>query len=419
MMEEMVLISTKATSTQPPANNEEFQQQLIIKSDGSILFKAYYVDFQSTENRSLARIIHKKIGSKQCLQLFHIVKQLLSAYSKEQVVSNNQSTWRLIIKSEELNETYTGLLDGSLSFHGKSFTQLMQQIIDIDQLWAFGPVINKKDEPLRVTQQANVFYLPNHERLNQKIKGLKDCVLSLSLKRDHQLYVENKILEIRYTLELGPAEYRAIQAAMQLERIVKKYALIQEQVVNGEPISLTKIDEQLNHSYAYQDDFLTHKLQRLNQAIVFQREYGLENFIKQVATLDELYCKISLHIHPDLFPNLANEVQDLYRNALIAYHQGDLFTLNMIATVVSNQNVEQPNTYSFAELLIEQDRLYALKDLIKSELVQLNEEYPSVLKQYVDTQEQLSTQRNFFNEQADESIKAIRDYQAKIDILLK
>lgn len=418
-MEEMVLISTKAIDTQATAKNEEFQQHLTIQSDGSVLFKAYYVDLASVDNQSLARMIHKKIDLRQCKQFFYIIRQLLSDYRGNQSYSSKQSTWQLVFNHEGQSEVYTGLLDGKLNYRGQSLTYILQKMLGIEQMLAFGPVKGQKDDLIRVTEKANVTYLPNHEHLNQTIKGLKDCVLSLSLKRDHQLYVENKILEIRYTLELGPAEYRAIQAAMQLERIVKKYTLIQEQIVNGEPISLPKIDEQLSQSYAYQEDYLSHKLKRLNQAIVFQREYGLENFVEQVSTLDELYCKISIHIHPDLFPNLASEVQELYQNALIAYHQGDVFTLNMIATIVSNQNVEQQNTHSFADLFAEQKRLHALKDLIKEELVQLDDEYPSALKQYVDTQEQVTTQRDFLNEQADESLKAIQDYQAKIDILLK
>lgn len=116
---------------------------------------------------------------------------------------------------------------------------------------------------------------------------------------------------------------------------------------------------------------------------------------------------------------MTSEVQDLYQSTLIAYHQGDVFTLKMIATIVSNQNNELHNSASFVTLFAEQKRLIALKDLINAELVQLDDEYPSILKKYIDNQEKVTNQRNFLNDQADESIKAIQDYQEKIDTLLK
>lgn len=419
-MEEMVLISTKANGEQVFSSDDEVIQKLTINVDGMVLFQSYYqFDYDTNNSSQLARIIHKKISSKQCERLFYVVKQIFSNYISDSINPHNQSAWKIYLKEGQTSHIYTGLLDGAMNYQGKPLTLILQHILGIEHLMAFGPIKSLKGNRLVETSDTNIIYLPNHDSLNQEIKVLKECVLSLTLKRDHQLYVENKIVEIRYTLELGPAEYRAVQAAMQLERIIKKYTLIQEQKVNGERISLPKIDEQIDQSYAYQNQFLAHKLQLLNQAIIFQREYGIENFVDQVALLDELYGKISNRIHPDLFPNMTSEVQDLYQNALIAYHQGDVFTLKMIATIVSNQNNELHNNASFATLFAEQKRLIALKDLINAELVQLDDEYPSILKKYIGKQEKVTNQRNFLNDQADESIKAIQDYQEKIDTLLK
>lgn len=419
-MEEMVLISTKTPSRQTSSLDDEVIQKLTINADGTVFFQSYYQsDDELSDSSHLARIIHKKISSKQCKRLLDVVKQVFSNYISNPIDTTNQSTWKIYLKEGQTSHSYTGLLDGLINYQGKSLSSILQKLLGIEHLMAFGPIKSQQSNQMLTTAEANIIYLPNHDSLNQEIKGLKECVLSLTLKRDHQLYVENKIVEIRYTLELGPAEYRAVQAAMQLERIIKKYSLIQEQMTNGERISLPKIDEQIDQSYAYQNQFLTHKLQLLNQAIIFQREYGIENFVDQVDTLDELYGKISNRIHPDLFPNLTSEIQDLYQNALIAYHQGDVFTLKMIATIVSNQNNELHNNASFATLFAEQKRLTALKDLINAELVQLDDEYPSILKKYIDNQEKVTNQRNFLNDQADESIKAIQDYQEKIDTLLK
>lgn len=176
-------------------------------------------------------------------RLFYVVKQIFSNYISDLINPYNQSTWKIYLKEGQTSHIYTGLLDGAMNYQGKPLTLILQHILGIEHLMAFGPIKSLKGNRLVETSDTNIIYLSNHDSLNQEIKGLKECILSLTLKRDHQLYMENKIVKIRYTLELGPAEYRAVQAAMQLERIIKKYTLIQEQKVNGERISLPKIDE--------------------------------------------------------------------------------------------------------------------------------------------------------------------------------
>lgn len=140
-MEEMVLISTKANGEQVFSSDDEVIQKLTINVDGMVLFQSYYqFDYDTNNSSQLARIIHKKISSKQCERLFYVVKQIFSNYISDSIDPHNQSTWKIYLKEGQTSHIYTGLLDGAMNYQGKSLTLILQHILGIEHLMAFGPI---------------------------------------------------------------------------------------------------------------------------------------------------------------------------------------------------------------------------------------------------------------------------------------
>lgn len=104
----------------------------------------------------------------------------------------------------------------------------------------------------------------------------------------------------------------------------------------------------------------------------------------EVVEIKKLYRNIVKRLHPDLNPTTSKAENRLFFNAVEAYKQGDLKTLQIIFQIVETGRNDEDVSSSFITLNKEIERVQALVSQLEEEIEQIKTKPPYIWKIYLE-----------------------------------
>ena len=199
---------------------------------------------------------------------------------------------------------------------------------------------------------------PEFVLLKSAVTKLRIELSMLVLERDELVLHECKNIEAAYMLALGALEYKVFEAECALARLKRKTTLIQARVNRREKIAIPEIEAQLDTEFAEYKAKLEAMIEDMNKALMRSKNKLLT--ADESRELKKLYHAIVKALHPDLNPGLGGAKRRLFENAVAAYENGDLETMQTIAEMIS-----EPGDFSAVNKSFEKEGSAVLESEIK------------------------------------------------------
>lgn len=265
--------------------------------------------------------------------------------------------------------------------------------------------------------KGEIIELPEFVTLKKDIEKLRTELSMLLLERDELRYVECKNIEMKYMLSLGFLECKAFELNCVMLRLKRKIELIQAKKNRQEKVMVNEIDKLLDEEFDEYKTKLDEQIETMNLA--FERCKGELLTAEETKELKALYRTIVKALHPDLHPNVSEAQIKLFQNAVEAYENGDLNTLNIINEMVAEPALPESNENALAIFIKEKERLLKMLDLIKEQIVSIKDSYPYNLKPIV-LSEQLTADKKVELEDVVSRFKEMIDiYETRIKEMLR
>ena len=219
----------------------------------------------------------------------------------------------------------------------------------------------------------NIILFPDFEQLKADVKQLKETLAARLLERDELQLVICRNLEMEYLLTFGSLEYRLYEAQCTMLRLKRKIEYIQAAINRQEKIQLAKIEELLDQEFASYEQLLNEKIDQMNAAI--ERNNAPKLSKEEAAHIKTLYRIIVKRLHPDLHPENTGAQLQLFKNAVVAYHNGDIDTLQTIFELLDD-TVLDPHEDALTQLRKDQKRLSTLIQSVEQTIQTIKQQFP-------------------------------------------
>lgn len=262
-------------------------------------------------------------------------------------------------------------------------------------------------------REGTLILFPDFEQLKTEIEQLRTELSMLVLEKDELRYVQAKNLEMQYMLELGAIEYQVYEAQCAMLRLKRKIELIQAKKNREEKLVLADIEDILDAEFAAYQDALNAKIEEMNEAI--KRSNGELLSDADAKELKHLYHKIVKALHPDLHPELTDAQLTLFHNAVLAYENGDLKTMQIISAMVSGAEEIQNEETAILQLTHEKERLLTLLSRLKEDIAEIKSNYPFTVKELLQHPEKIRERKEELQEILRQYKEIISTYRARIE----
>ncbi len=267
-----------------------------------------------------------------------------------------------------------------------------------------------------MSEEYAIIMFPKFEDLLKESEQLRTEFSMLLLERDNLQYIECKNIETAYLLTFGSLEYKSYELECEMRRLHRKIELIQTKINRQEKISLSSIEELLDEEFAIYRQRLEEQIAKMNEAIEYNNQDRMTE--QESKEFKKLYRKIVKALHPDLNPKATSEQIRLLENAVQAYKNGDMISLQLISEMVSEPKLPDKNADGVSELVKDIERLEKNIDLIKEQIQNIKSEYPYTLKAFMDSLENIAEKKSELNKRIEEITEVIEYYKDKIERML-
>lgn len=231
------------------------------------------------------------------------------------------------------------------------------------------------------TTGSGIVLFSGFEKLKEEIKRLKTELSMLLLERDELEFVTCKNIEVAYYLKFGALEYKAYEAQCTALRLKRKIELIQVRLNRQEKVDLLIVEQTLDTEFADYKKILNEKIDKMNEAIEYSNLDELTS--QQSKELKKLYRNIVKNLHPDINPNVTSEQLRLLENAITAYKNGNIATLQMINAMLSDSDISENTQDVMSALTEEKERLESMLLNVRKGIDKIKSSYPYTVKDLV------------------------------------
>ena len=302
------------------------------------------------------------------------------------------------------------------------------------------PVIEQVDaaamELIAVQQESDNQF----EKLKAEIQALREILASLVFERDHLIHVTCKEIESDYMRELGMIEAEIYHAECEVRYLQRKLEMMQASVNRREAIRSESINQDLRAQYEEYQKIYEEFVRRIMEAAEFQSrrkknskastkaertEESAKEQPKETAAetpketdsedklLKKLYRQIVKALHPDLHPNQDEATKELFKRAILAYKDGDLKTLNEIASTLGSAATATAED-KIESLLQEKARILTMIRAIRAEIKLVKTRFPYTKKEILNDPEKLAAEKEKLNSRLSQVQQAASIYKTRI-----
>lgn len=265
--------------------------------------------------------------------------------------------------------------------------------------------------------QQQIILFPFYQELKEKIAKMKTELSMLLLERDELKLVICKNIESAYCIKFGAAEHRAYQAYCDAMRLKRKIELLQAKLNRQEMIDISKIEASLDEEFSEYQRKLDEQINKMSDALERNKLEALSS--EQTKELKKLYRKIVKTLHPDVNPNATEAQIRLFQNAVSAYENGDLASLRIIVTMLSDKDNSEKPHQPVAELQQECKRLEKTLAFIKESIAKIKSSFPYTAKELIEDSEKEEQFLNELKEAEEYYTDLINYYNQKINEMLR
>ena len=258
------------------------------------------------------------------------------------------------------------------------------------------------------------------KKLKAEVAALREILTSLVIERDHLVNVICPEIEAAYLRELGSLEVEVFNARYDARMLKRALELMQASVNRREPVNIETILETVREEEAQYRVFVDELYEKAAAAYAAaqeetQQEAGepTQEELDEAALCKKLYRKIVKAMHPDLHPDQDEATRELFKKANVAYEQGDLKTLQEIASMLDGETPD--DTEQLLEALKkERDELLEMIKAVREEIGAIKSRYPYTKKDILDDPEQLAAEKARLLEELQREKQAAARYKRLI-----
>ncbi len=266
------------------------------------------------------------------------------------------------------------------------------------------------------TTSSGIVLFSGFERLKEEIKRLKTELSMLLLERDELELVTCKNIEVAYHLKFGALEYKAYEAQCTALRLKRKIELIQAQLNRQKKIEPLLIEQTLDTEFADYKKILNEKIDKMNEAIKYS---NLDELSPQESKeLKRLYRNIVKNLHPDINPDVTSEQLKLLENAITAYKNGNIATLQIISAMLSDSDISENTQDAMSALTEEKSRLESMLLNVRKIIDKIKSSYPYTVKDLVTNSEKEQQYKEKLEGILNQYEMLIKIYKAKLKEML-
>ena len=262
---------------------------------------------------------------------------------------------------------------------------------------------------------GEIINFPDMKNIEQEIEKLRTELSMLVIEHDTLRFNDGPNIETAYMLALGGLEYSIFEAQCEMKRLMRKRDLMQMNINRGEKPNVKAIEKELDEEFQSYKEKLDEELHKINKSI--ERASLPTLSADEEKELKKLYRKIVKKLHPDLNPDATDEQKRLFQNAVIAYQNGDLSTIRMIADISDGADEKKING---------NDALFHVKENLeksignmKAKIDKIKSEYPFTLAEFTRDKNKMSARKNELEEILKKYKQAIENYERILDEMMK
>ena len=257
---------------------------------------------------------------------------------------------------------------------------------------------------------------PQYETLVNDIRTLRSEIAKRILERDELQFHICKALEAEYMTKIGALEYKVYEFECKLWRIRRKIELIQAKLNRQEVVILPLIEKMLDEEFREYEERLTEYLQMVTEALWVANLDCLSP--PEIEEIKTLYRRIMKSLHPDLNPNQSEEHQILFLQAVKAYSESDLHTLqtiDLLITSISEPTSDDSDLEQMEKQKVElTNRLEKLLAMIEN----IKNSFPYNTRELLQDEKRLSNRQHTLNVTLQEFAELYKQYENQLETML-
>ncbi|MBR3670049.1 MAG: hypothetical protein IKN70_08615 [Fibrobacter sp.] len=247
---------------------------------------------------------------------------------------------------------------------------------------------------------------PRYAALLQEIETLKGELVTVRTQIDHAENVEAQMLKAEYNKYFGVLEHTLVQKYYQARLLKRELELIQAALNRASIPDYAAIDAIIEAEAAeYQAELDKHAEELESSASSVFVTASKEHF----AETKQLYQKIVRALHPDLNPAATEADRASLQQAMEAFSEGDISTLDAIAAILELQGKFQKKAPSgtLEDLETKRQNLFNTLSSLAQKLQKIHSSFPFDCAKLLESPE-------FIHEKTEELKTNITNYETLI-----
>ncbi|MDD4533466.1 MAG: hypothetical protein PHC48_03195 [Prevotella sp.] len=213
---------------------------------------------------------------------------------------------------------------------------------------------------------------PEVEKLHTEIESLRKDFLRLYTQKDELINVERDDLEVKYTKLIGQQQYENFSLEVEVRALKMKVELAQAALNRGQQPKLLDIEEEVNRQLKQYYDQLRAQAEIIEAAQAAQTVDPYD-----LTEMHDLFRLLVKRLHPDLHPDLPENMKDLFIQGQTAYRT---FNMPLLREIIMRLDIEDDSKdflHKGEESLQQiRDRLRDKVDSLKNDIDIIESSFP-------------------------------------------
>lgn len=235
----------------------------------------------------------------------------------------------------------------------------------------------------------------------------------LFIQKNKMLSHDEPFLTALYLKKIGVKLYEVYCLNVELSQLKLRLSLMQAYVNRNEQINSQQVDNEVERAFSEYKQKIEEEARRIASATEFLKGSFLS--LEDSRQLKQIYYTIVKRLHPDVNPNLSEEMKDLFVKAQVAYELCNLDALKEVLLVLDIKGDKIDVSIPDLEKRVEQ--LQKNVNMLNTQIEQLKATFPFMHEQNLSDEDWIKSQRESADCDIDLLNKEIEKYKEYISLL--